>query len=91
MKTGAIYKGSFNKGHKIGKFQVFSGEMAYEGYLHRGRYHGQGKLETPISIYEGEFADGMRNGEGEEYFFKSGLKLKGKFEMDKFCNKVQTQ
>lgn len=53
VKSGVTYKGNFAKGHKIGKFIVYSDNMIYEGYLHKGKYHGNGKLETSISIYVG--------------------------------------
>ena len=85
-KNSTIYKGTFDKGHKLGHFTVVGPEEQYEGYLHKGKYNGRGKLTTNVSVYEGTFYNGCRHGYGEELFLKSGLKLTGYFNMDRFSN-----
>ena len=57
--------------------------------MDNGLYHGEGKLITKESIYEGSFDNGDKHGFGTEIFPKTGLKLTGKFYHGYFDTKNQ--
>lgn len=42
-------------------------------------YHGKGKLTTEDYVYTGSFENGKKHGFGEEFYPKTGLRLKGCF------------
>lgn len=47
--------------------------------MENGLYQGEGRLTTPNYIYEGLFEKGEKNGYGEEFYPKTGIRLTGIF------------
>ena len=79
------FKGSFEQGRKTGKFYVEKLNEKYIGFLEDGLYQGEGRLTTDNWIYEGEFDRGEKNGYGEEYYPKTGVRLTGNFQNGVLC------
>lgn len=51
----------------------------YIGYLENGLYQGEGRLSTADYVYEGLFDQGEKNGYGQEFYPKTGVKISGIF------------
>lgn len=66
-------------GKKSGYFFVQRERENYEGMIEHGIYQGEGKLMTQDYVYVGSFQNGKKHGYGEEYYPKTGLRLKGCF------------
>ncbi len=60
----------------------------YSGEWLNDQFHGSGKLTFPLGeVYEGDFAYGLRNGEGV-FSFLDGSSFSGKFISDNGMEKV---
>jgi hypothetical protein len=58
---------------------ILDGGLRYEGTIHGGKMHGEGRLTFPDGrIYEGVFADGQIEGEGT-YTYPDGRSYIGEF------------
>jgi len=66
--TGRYYKGSFKDGHfhGLGVYSFENGDL-YEGGYYNGKKHGHGVLTMNAKgiIYDGEWKDGVQDGEGK--------------------------
>jgi uncharacterized protein (TIGR02145 family) len=95
----AAVKGYFTKGVPEGQVKItYSSGNIYEGLVKAGKPNGQGKLiyvdgskksgsfgppKIAFAYYEGNFVEGLRDGEGTTYY-KNGEKLVGHWEKDLF-------
>ena len=73
------YKGGWkaNKfsGHGIANYKGSESYSTYDGEWEKGLFHGKGKLIYPSRlIFKGEFADGLKNGEGTYEFTDAPMK-----------------
>lgn len=71
FKDKSIYEGNFlnNQMEGYGRIVSTAGDY-YEGGFINNKFHGEGLLinSNPGLKYKGEFSDGLKHGEGEEYF-----------------------
>jgi hypothetical protein len=86
---GSFYKGEYEEGlyHGTGTFRFANGDI-YEGEWQKGFFHGKGQLwfgrEEDVQDgeqregYVGEFANGLRHGQGILHF-RSGGRFEGQF------------
>lgn len=85
---GDTYNGEFLDGlyHGTGEFCRSDKQLQFSGEWRRGQYHGKGKLTQPHLVYEGEFADGWRCGQGRLLMEDVGEYV-GEFQGDRFHGK----
>lgn len=84
FQRGTTCAGSFEQGKKNGLFCIQKERENYEGELLHGLYHGKGKLMTEDCVYTGAFENGRKHGFGEEFYPKTGLRLRGCFKHGEF-------
>jgi hypothetical protein len=77
-----VYEGGFAHNQYEGYGKLYNKEyVEYEGEFKQNEWHGKGKLYDTIShllAYDGEFRDGIRQGQGIEYPWRNSV-YKGAF------------
>ena len=91
FKTGSKYDGDWENGKYHGKgIMIYSDGSKYDGDWENGEKSGKGVFNDRVhedfnpegDIYEGEFSDGLENGNGIKYYggiFQSAKKYEGTF------------
>eukprot|EP00744_Colponema_vietnamica_P004140 GILI01006224.1.p1 GENE.GILI01006224.1~~GILI01006224.1.p1 ORF type:complete len:963 (+),score=50.32 GILI01006224.1:183-2891(+) len=79
------YEGSFDKGfrHGYGTFRYNSREY-YQGTWRKNDYHGTGLLVTDEYVYDGQWADGRKEGVRGHITFTNGVEYVGGWLNDRF-------
>lgn len=78
---GKHYEGDFKDGEKSGRgFFKWNDSNFYEGGYMRGKKHGKGKLMRDGIVYEGNFKNGVMDGEMEVYELRGKDKVNSKKE-----------
>lgn len=86
-KNGDVYEGTFLENKMNGQFTVtFANGNSYVGGMVNDEYSGHGVLtfanKSVSYVYEGDFANGMKNGKGK-MTYSDGKVYEGYFENDK--------
>jgi hypothetical protein len=81
-EDGSKYIGYTKDGMKDGKGKLLTLEYVYEGEFSKDYFHGFGKYENSDMTYEGNYVNGMKNGNGTQILKKDEYKYIGEWKND---------
>jgi hypothetical protein len=72
---GTVYQGEWERGvfHGQGAYRDPSSGISYDGGWSKGKRHGEGAYVSPLHLYEGEWVEDRKSGQGQMTFPGRGV------------------